>query len=102
MIRLRLSVGDVARMKFGISPLAEVAQSAYMLSERRVRRIHRRWLDGVRERLGVVDMDLLYAVIPPGRFIAGWFFDSVARRPTTIRDQLTVISEMALNSWIKD
>lgn len=94
VIRLRMNVGDLGRMRFGYSPLAEVAQSIYMLSERRVREFCRPWFDAVRARLNLVDMRLLCAVIPPGRLIADWFFDSGVRRSTTIQDQLKVLAEM--------
>lgn len=90
-----MSAGDLGRVRFGFSPLAEVAHSLYMISERRIRPPQRAWFHAIREQLGAVDMGLLSAVVPPGALIADWFFDGDVRRTTTIDNQLAQLADMS-------
>src|SRR6266545_4246933 len=64
MIRLRMSATDLERMRFAYSPLAEVAESLYMVNSGRIHRLHRAWFDMAHDGLRRVDMALLRAIVP--------------------------------------
>ncbi|GAA4464036.1 ArsR/SmtB family transcription factor [Phytohabitans houttuyneae] len=92
MIQLRMGVADVARTRFGYSPLAEVVQSLYQLSSPRVAALHRPWWEATRGGLGGVDMPLLRAVLPAGAFVADFLF-AAASHPGGIDEQLRLVAE---------
>lgn len=96
MIRLRMGVADVARMRFGYSPLAEVVQSLYQLSSPRVPAPHRPWWEATRDSLRCVDMALLCAVLPAGSYVADFLF-SAASHAGGVEEQLALVagSDMA-------
>lgn len=94
VITLRMSMGDLGRMRFAYSALVEAAESIYMLSSGLIQAQHVRWFRDVRDRLRTVDMALLCAVIPRDRLIANFFFDGAVRRSTNIEDELHVLSDM--------
>lgn len=91
MIQLRMSVTDVARTRFGYSPLGEVVQSLYQVSSRRVSPLHRPWWEATREGLRSVDMALLGAVVPAGAYVADFLF-SAASRGGDIDEQLRTLA----------
>jgi DNA-binding transcriptional ArsR family regulator len=92
MIRLRMGVSDVARTRFGYSPLAEVVQSLYQLSSGRVPPLHRPWWEATRDSLRGVDMALLAAVLPARAYVADFLF-SAASQPGGIDEQLRLVAE---------
>ncbi|MEJ3746880.1 DUF5937 family protein [Actinomycetes bacterium KLBMP 9797] len=92
MIRLRMGVADVARTRFALSPLAEVIESLYQLSSRRMPSPHRGWLEASRDGLRGVDMALLRAVVPSGAFVADFLF-AAATDASAIDDQLRLVAE---------
>jgi len=61
VIRLRMSPADLERMRFAYSPLAEVAESVYVLNSGQIPCCTAPWYELIRERLRQVDMDLLRA-----------------------------------------
>src|SRR5687767_10946250 len=92
MIRLRMGVSDVARTRFGYSPLAEVVQSRYPLSSGRGPPLHRPWWEATRDSLRGVDMALLAAVLPARAYVADFLF-SAASQPGGIDEQLRLVAE---------
>ncbi|GLH99401.1 ArsR/SmtB family transcription factor [Phytohabitans aurantiacus] len=92
MIRLRMGVADVARVRFALSPLAEVIESLYRLSSRRVSSLHQGWLEATRDGLRGVDMALLTAVVPAGAYVADFLF-AAASDPGGIDAQLRLVAE---------
>ncbi|MEH1127805.1 ArsR/SmtB family transcription factor [Micromonospora sp. CPCC 206061] len=92
MIRLRMGVADVARIRFGYSPLAEVVQSLYQLSSPGVSTLHRPWWEATRGRLPGVDMALLRAVLPANAYVADFLF-SAASHPGGIDEQLRLVAQ---------
>jgi DNA-binding transcriptional ArsR family regulator len=88
MIQLRMTVADVGQLRFAYSPLAEVAESLYMLASGRIPKVHREWFTAVRDALSDVDMDLLLGAVPARSYMADFLFGSAVDRNTTIGDQL--------------
>lgn len=93
MIRLRLSPGDLERLRFAYSPLAEVAESLYVLHSGKIPMLHRGWFDKTRTRLRHVDMAVLRAIVPAPRPHVASFLLSGAREPSTSIDaQLSLVA----------
>lgn len=93
MIRLRLSPGDLERLRFAYSPLAEVAESLYMLHCGTVPRLHREWFERIREPLRQLDMSVLRAIVPAPRPHVASFLLAGAREPgTSIDAQLAMVA----------
>jgi biotin operon repressor len=65
MIELRMAPGDLTRLRFAYSPLAEAIMSLYMLRTGQVHVLSRRWAQTARERLRDLDTTLLYAIVAP-------------------------------------
>ncbi|MGI8414730.1 MAG: DUF5937 family protein [Nakamurella sp.] len=93
MIRLRLSPGDLERLRFAYSPLAEVAESLYVLHSGTVPSLHQEWFDKTRKRLRGVDMETLRAIVPAPRPHVASFLLAGAREPSTSIDaQLALVA----------
>jgi DNA-binding transcriptional ArsR family regulator len=70
MIQLRLAAGDLERMRFDVSPMAEVVQSGRMLNSGHGRAPYGEWFAEARDRIRVLDTQLLALLLPDGPFIA--------------------------------
>lgn len=93
VIRLRLGPGDLERLRFAYSPLAEVAESLYVLHSGQIPLLHRGWFDHIRTRLRRVDMPVLRAIVPAPRPHVASFLLSGAREPATSIDvQLAAVA----------
>jgi len=96
VIRLRLGPGDLERLRFAYSPLAEVAESLYVLHCGQIPDLHRAWLDKVRKHLRRVDMAVLRAIVPAPRPHVASFLLAGAREPSTSIDaQLAMVADLA-------
>ena len=95
MIQLRLTVADLGQLRFAYSPLAEAAESLYMLSARRLPDIHRGWFDDVRHRLGDIDMDLLLTAVPARSYMADFLFGGATSPQTSIERQLAAVAAVS-------
>jgi DNA-binding transcriptional ArsR family regulator len=94
VIRLRLSPGDLERLRFAYSPLAEVAESLYVLHSGNIPHLHRAWFDKTRKRLRRVDMEVLRAIVPAPRPHVASFLLAGAREPSTSIDaQLAMVAD---------
>jgi DNA-binding transcriptional ArsR family regulator len=94
VIRLRLGPGDLERLRFAYSPLAEVAESLYVLHSGQIPLLHRGWFDHIRTRLRRVDMPVLRAIVPAPRPHVASFLLSGAREPSTSIDaQLAAVAD---------
>src|SRR5262249_59992669 len=86
-----MSVDDLGRTRFAFSPLAEVAESLYMLASGSVNPLHRSWFDAVRPRLDRVDLPLLTAVVPARALIADFLLGGAGDPTTPIQQQLRLV-----------
>ncbi|MFC8825008.1 DUF5937 family protein [Streptomyces sp. NPDC057137] len=68
---LAFSVGDLARVRFAVSPMWEVAPSLRLLRSGTVHPVHRPWADQVRPRLLAAGLDRgwLSELVPPARYV---------------------------------
>lgn len=95
MIRLRLSPGDLERMRFAYSPLAEVAESLYVMHSGTIPGLHRGWFEKTRPRLRDVDTEMLRAIVPaPRPHVASFLLTGAHEPATTIDSQLALVSEL--------
>jgi DNA-binding transcriptional ArsR family regulator len=93
VIRLRLGPGDLERLRFAYSPLAEVAESLYVLHSGKIPDVHQGWFDKTRPRLRHVDMEVLRAIVPAPRPHVASFLLAGAREPATSIDaQLEMVA----------
>ncbi|MBV9603554.1 MAG: winged helix-turn-helix transcriptional regulator [Solirubrobacterales bacterium] len=67
MVRFELGVEDLARTRFGISPLAETVRSLRALSDPSRHTLYLPWLRSIRRDLDGLDLDLLLALVGPPR-----------------------------------
>ncbi len=96
MIRVRLSQSDLERLRFAYSPLAEVAESLYVLHCGQIPDLHRAWWDKTRKDLLQVDMKVLSAIVPAPRPHVASFLLTGALGPTTaIDDQIGLVARIA-------
>jgi DNA-binding transcriptional ArsR family regulator len=93
MILVRLSPVDLERLRFAYSPLAEVAESLYVLHSGQVPLLHRGWFDQIRTGLRHADMPVLRAIVPAPRPHVASFLLAGARKPSTSIDvQLAAVA----------
>ncbi|MET7711071.1 DUF5937 family protein [Streptomyces sp. NPDC005407] len=62
--------GDLARLRFAFSPVSEAVASLRMLQDPGRHALHLPWIRAVRPLLGELDLELLFALAPPGPYIA--------------------------------
>jgi hypothetical protein len=87
--------GDLERLRFVYSPLAEVAESLYVLHCGQIPDLHRAWFDKTRPRLRHVDMTTLRAIVPAPRPHVASFLLAGAREPSTsIEVQLATVADL--------
>jgi DNA-binding transcriptional ArsR family regulator len=89
-----MGLSDLGRMRFAYSPLAEVAESLYLLASRHIPSVHRPWYDSIKDRLSDVDLGLLRVVVPGTPAMPDALFGGVTGPATTIESQLTLIAEL--------
>src|SRR5262245_2691884 len=97
-----MSSSDVRRMRFAYSPLAEVAESLYMVAAGRATLVHQGWYAAVRAALPRADMRLLGALVPARPYIADFLFAGATDTGTTIEDQLKIIAETPAEKLLQD
>jgi DNA-binding transcriptional ArsR family regulator len=97
-----MSSSDVRRMRFAYSPLAEVAESLYMVAAGRATLVHQGWYTAVRAALPRADMQLLGALVPARPYIANFLFAGAADTGTTIEDQLKIIAGTPAEKLLQD
>ena len=95
VITVPMTASDVQRIRFAYSPLAEVAESLYMLGTGRAQPLHSGWFAAVRGDLRRVDMALLRALVPARAAIADFLFAGATDTGTTIEQQLLSLRELA-------
>lgn len=97
-----MTLTDLGRTRFAYSPLAEVAESLWVLSSRQVHPVHRGWIEATRNKLHSADMTLLSAVVPARPFVASFLFAGASDRATSIEQQLSLLAEMPAEVMRKD
>jgi DNA-binding transcriptional ArsR family regulator len=80
VIRLRLSIDDVSRVRFGFSPTHETVLSIRTLATGEAFALHAPWLRQVRSRLDGQDMLLLRTLVRPAGYIPDFLLPAVEHR----------------------
>lgn len=94
MIRLLLGPGDLERVRFAYSPLAEVVESVSIVQSGQIPATYQGWFDQTRKRLRQVDMAVLRAVIPALHARVASFLLAGAWTPSTaIEEQLKMVAD---------
>lgn len=88
-----MSAADLERLRFAYSPMAEVAESLWMLSAGQIRSVHQGWYELTRERLRRIDTRLLQTVVPAHSRLAEFLFSGAVDPGTSISDQLQLVAE---------
>ncbi len=88
VIKLRMGVAALENMRFVYSPLAEVAESLYMIHTGRIHPMHRGWFDEAADTIRATDSDLLRACIPTSGYLAPFLLGVSDSTSVTIDDQL--------------
>ena len=101
MYEMRFAAADMARVRFAVSPLWEVAEAVRCLIDPRQMAYHLPWLDTVRPTLADLDLGPLVAVQP----LRGYTPDFLSPMPpsarTTIDEQLRQVRATPL-SQVRD
>jgi DNA-binding transcriptional ArsR family regulator len=95
VIRFQLSGEVLGRTRFAFSPLSEVTLSLRLLGRPHLSHLHARWLHLTRDRLSGVDLPLLFAVAPPGKWILSCLVPSADTTRITIEEQLTELTSVS-------
>lgn len=94
MITFELSPEVLGNTRFAFSPLSEVTLSLRLIGQPRPMHPHAPWLREARQRLEGVDLDLLLAVAPPGRWIATCLVPPARGPQSTIEEQLSDLTRL--------
>jgi DNA-binding transcriptional ArsR family regulator len=95
VITFQLSGEVLGRTRFAFSPLSEVTLSLRLLGRPHLAHLHARWLQLTRSRLSGVDLPLLLAVAPPGKWIPPCLIPIAGTARVTIEDQLTDLTQLS-------
>jgi len=95
VIDFELSVDVLGNTRFAFSPLAEVCCSLRLLGMPQPAHLHTPWLRQVCDRLAGVDMELLTAVAPPGKWATSFLFPRASGTQTTIEQQLEELTRLS-------
>jgi DNA-binding transcriptional ArsR family regulator len=95
VITFQLSGEVLGRTRFAFSPLGEVTLSLRLLGRPHLNHLHARWLHLTRSRLSGVDLPLLLAVAPPGKWIPPCLVPIADTARVTIEDQLTDLTHLS-------
>jgi hypothetical protein len=102
VITFQLSGEVLGRTRFTFSPLGEVALSLRLLGRPHLAHLHARWLQLTRSRLSGVDLPLLLAVAPPGKWIASCLIPIAESARVTIEEQLTDLTHLSPGELMAD
>ncbi len=94
MIVLDLNVDVLGNTRFAFSPLSELACSVAALTCAGRSDPHAAWARWARPRVGHVDVPLLQAVHPPGRWAPDFLFPDVDGPDVSLPDQLDALAEV--------
>ncbi|MGH8888904.1 MAG: DUF5937 family protein [Acidothermaceae bacterium] len=88
MFELQFTTADVARVRFAVSPLWEVAEAVRCLVDARQMAYHLPWLEAVRPQLADLDLSPLLDVQPRRGYTPDFLSPTPRAATTTIDEQL--------------
>ncbi|MDT0485325.1 ArsR/SmtB family transcription factor [Streptomyces doebereineriae] len=91
MIEIELSVDDLTRVRFAISPLQETCHSLWALRDPGDFPLHMRWLRVVRDHLPSLDGELLLALVSERRWLPDFITPRPRSRVPEMAEELAVV-----------
>ncbi|MER7580266.1 winged helix-turn-helix domain-containing protein [Kitasatospora sp. NPDC097691] len=90
---LLFTAGDLARMRFAVSPMWEVGPSLRLLGSGLAHAVHRPWVEQVRPRLAALGpaYALLAELVPPAGYVPDFINPAPAGPAPTLAQELAVI-----------
>ncbi|MBC2906148.1 ArsR/SmtB family transcription factor [Streptomyces cupreus] len=90
---LEFSAGDLARLRFAVSPLWEVGTSFRLLAAGRAHPVHRRWIEQVRPRVAAagLDRDRLAELVPCDGYVPDFLNPAPTGPAPTLAEELTAL-----------
>src|SRR6266540_2076113 len=92
MIELVLAHTDLARLRFAHSPARELVASLLVLQDPARQPMHGAWLAAVRPRLGGIELGLLTALAPPGRYLPSFLLPPPPAACGVLAEELDAVS----------
>jgi Family of unknown function (DUF5937)/Helix-turn-helix domain len=92
MIRMRFGHGDLARVRFGISPVAELRRSRQVLDDPGAQALHLPWVVQAREATADLDLSLLRAMDPARVYTPDFVSPPPASPLAELDDELAAIA----------
>jgi DNA-binding transcriptional ArsR family regulator len=92
MIELVLDHADLVRVRFAHSPIREAVTSLLVLQDPRRQPMYGRWLSTVRPQLGGLELELLVALAPAGRYLPSFLLPAPARPWPVLADELAAVT----------
>lgn len=88
---LEFSAGDLARLRFAVSPLWEIGTSFRLLRADRPHPVHRPWAEQVRPRVSAAGLERLTELVPPDGYVPD-FLNPAPTGPTpSLAEELTAL-----------
>ncbi|WP_256178640.1 DUF5937 family protein [Kitasatospora aureofaciens] len=90
---LSFTVGDLASMRFAVSPMWEVGPSLRLLAGRAAHPVHRPWVEQVRPRVAAAGLDRgwLAEIVPPAGYVPDFINPAPAGPAPTLAEELAAI-----------
>jgi DNA-binding transcriptional ArsR family regulator len=102
MIILKLNVGDLSRVRFAVSPVAETVFSIKVLSTPRRFPTHHQWVSSVHSQVRVASLPLLSVLIPPRDCIPVFLTPAPRERQISFNEELDLIRETKPDAIVDD
>ena len=102
MITYVLTTDVLGNTRFSFSPLAEATLSLRLIGCPHPTHIHAPWLRSVRNRLDGVDLELLLAVAPSGKWVADCLMPAPSGPQVTIEEQLRELAQISAAEMGRD
>jgi DNA-binding transcriptional ArsR family regulator len=102
MITYVLTTDVLGNTRFSFSPLAEATLSLRLIGCPHPTHIHAPWLRSVRNRLDGVDIELLLAVAPSGKWVADCLMPAPSGPQVTIEEQLRELAQISAAEMGRD
>ena len=102
MITYVLTTDVLGNTRFSFSPLAEATLSLRLIGCPHPTHIHAPWLRSVRNRLDGVDLQLLLAVAPSGKWVADCLMPAPSGPQVTIEEQLRELAQISAAEMGRD
>jgi DNA-binding transcriptional ArsR family regulator len=92
MIEMALAHVDLARLRFAHSPIGELIASLRVLQEPRRQHMYGKWISAVRGQLSGLELDLLLALVPIGRYLPDFVMPPPTQPWEVLADELGMVA----------